>query len=31
MDAVHPGTFNFAKVKWDAKHEHEYVENYKVL
>jgi microtubule-associated protein, RP/EB family len=31
MDAVHPGTFNFAKVKWDAKSEHEFVENYKIL
>lgn len=31
MDAVHPGTFTFSKVKWDAKNEHEFVENYKVL
>jgi RP/EB family microtubule-associated protein len=31
MDALYPGTFQFSKVKWDAKHEHEYVENYKVL
>lgn len=31
MDALFPGTFGFKKVKWGAKHEHEYVENYKVL
>lgn len=31
MDAIYPGTFNFSKVKWDAKHEYEFVENYKCL
>merc|ERR1712071_332828 len=31
MDALYPGTFQFSKVKWDAKHEYEFVENYKVL
>ena len=31
MDAIYPGTFNFSKVKWGAKHDYEYIENYKVL
>ena len=31
MDAIYPGTFNLAKVKWGAKFDYEYVENYKVL
>lgn len=31
MDAIYPGTFNFSKVKWGAKHDYEFVENYKVL
>ena len=31
MDCLYPGTFPYAKVKWQAKHEHEFVENYKVL
>ena len=31
MDCLYPGTFQFSKVKWGAKHEYEYVENYKVL
>lgn len=31
MDAIYPGTFNLSKVKWGAKHDYEYVENYKVL
>ena len=31
MDCLYPGTFGFSKVKWDAKHEYEFVENYKVL
>ena len=31
MDSLYPGTFPFKRVKWGAKHEHEFVENYKVL
>ena len=31
MDAIYPQTFNFQKVKWSAKHDYEFVENYKVL
>ena len=31
MDAIYPGTFSMAKVKWGAKFDYEYVENYKVL
>lgn len=31
MDCLYPGTFPYARVKWGAKHEHEFVENYKVL
>jgi RP/EB family microtubule-associated protein len=32
MDAIYPGTFkSFSKVKWQAKFDYEYVENYKVL
>ena len=31
MDAIYPGTFNLNKVKWGAKFDYEYVENYKVL
>ena len=31
MDAIYPGTFNIGKVKWGAKFDYEYVENYKVL
>lgn len=31
MDALYPGTFQFSKVKWNAKHEYEFVENYKIL
>ena len=31
MDSIYPQTFNFGKVKWGAKHDYEYVENYKVL
>ena len=31
MDSIYPQTFNFQKVKWGAKHDYEYVENYKVL
>ena len=28
---MYPGTFPFKRVKWNAKTEYEYVENYKVL
>lgn len=31
MDCLYPGTFPFGKVKWNAKHEYEFVENYKQL
>lgn len=31
MDAIFPGTFNLSKVKWNAKHDYEFTENYKVL
>lgn len=31
MDSIYPGTFNLSKVKWGAKFDYEYVENYKVL
>tara|TARA_B110000285_G_scaffold92981_1_gene106419 strand:+ start:192 stop:653 length:462 start_codon:yes stop_codon:yes gene_type:complete len=31
MDAIYPGTFSMAKVKWGAKFDYEYVDNYKVL
>ena len=31
MDSIYPGTFNFPKVKWGAKFDYEYIENYKVL
>jgi len=31
MDALYPGSFPFSRVKWGAKHEHEFVENYKIL
>ena len=31
MDCLYPNTFGFSKVKWNAKHEYEFVENYKVL
>ena len=31
MDKIYPGTFNFGSVKWNAKQEYEYVENYKIL
>jgi microtubule-associated protein, RP/EB family len=31
MDCLYPGSFPYARVKWGAKHEHEFVDNYKVL
>ena len=31
MDSIYPGTFQLQKVKWNAKHDYEFVENYKVL
>jgi len=31
IDAIYPGTVQMSKVKWQAKHDYEYVENYKVL
>lgn len=31
MDAIYPGTFSVIKIKWGAKFDYEYVENYKVL
>lgn len=31
MDCLYPNTFPFARVKWQAKFEHEFVENYKIL
>lgn len=31
IDSIYPGSFAFAKVKWNAKHEFEFVNNYKVL
>jgi RP/EB family microtubule-associated protein len=31
MDAIYPGTFPLNKIAWSAKHEYEFVNNYKVL
>ena len=31
IDSVYPGTVQMGKVRWGAKHDYEYVENYKVL
>lgn len=31
MDCLYPNTFPFSRVKWQAKHEHEFVDNYKIL
>jgi RP/EB family microtubule-associated protein len=31
IDAIYPGTFAISKVNWGAKHEYEFVNNFKVL
>jgi len=31
IDSIFPGTVKMSKVKWQAKHDYEFVENYKVL
>lgn len=31
IDCLFPGTFPFSKVKWQAKHDYEFVENYRIL
>lgn len=31
LDAIYPGTVPLGKVKWGAKFDYEFVENYKVL
>jgi len=31
MDAIYPGSVALSKIKWNTKHEYEFVENYKVL
>lgn len=31
MDAIYPGTFPIGKVNWQAKHEYEFVNNFKIL
>lgn len=31
IDAIYPGTVPMSKVRWQAKHDYEYVENFKVL
>lgn len=31
IDAIYPGTVSMSKVRWQAKHDYEFVENYKVL
>lgn len=31
IDACHPGKVKMSKVKWNAKHEHEFVSNFKIL
>ncbi len=31
MDILFPASFNFSRVNWKAKLEHEYVPNYKIL
>lgn len=31
IDAIYPGTFPISKVNWQAKHEYEFVNNFKIL
>ena len=31
IDATFPGTVPVSKIKWNAKHDYEYIENYKIL
>ena len=31
LDAIFPGEVPMSKVRWDAKSEHEFVENYKII
>ena len=31
IDKIYPGTFNIGAVKWQAKSEYEYVDNYRIL
>ena len=31
MDKIAPNTFNFKSVKWDAKFDYQYIDNFKVL
>jgi RP/EB family microtubule-associated protein len=31
MDAVHPGSFNMNRIKWEARFDYEFMENYKLL
>jgi RP/EB family microtubule-associated protein len=31
IDSIYPGTVTMSKVKWGAKHDYEFVENFKVL
>lgn len=31
LDCLYPNTFAYSKVKWNAKHEYEFIENYKIL
>ena len=31
LDAIYPGDVNMARVRWDAKSPHEFIDNYKVI
>lgn len=31
IDSIYPKTFPLSKVKWEAKHEYDFVDNYKIL